>query len=57
MGIPVKLPIMVATKNVGAMFTTENPSSDVRTRRMNIMYHFIREHVEDDFIKIFLLRR
>jgi hypothetical protein len=56
MSIPVKLSIMVRTDNTGEMFMGENPSSGVRTRRIDIRYHFIREHVEDGFIKIVFVK-
>jgi hypothetical protein len=52
MGIPVKLPIMVGTDNICAMFMTENESSGARTRYIDTRYHFIRAHVEGAFIKI-----
>jgi hypothetical protein len=51
MGILVKLPIMVRTYNVGAMFKAENASSGVRTKHIDTSYHFIRELVGDGFIK------
>ena len=50
--IEVKLPIIVRCDNVGAIFMAENSSSGVRTRHVDIRYHFVREHVVDDFIKI-----
>jgi hypothetical protein len=56
-GIPVKLPIMVRNDNIGAMFMAEkNASSDIRTRHIDTRYHFIREHVEDGFIKIVFVK-
>jgi hypothetical protein len=54
-GILVKLTIMVRTDNVGAMFMAENASSGVRTRHIDTKYHFIKEHVEDGFIKIVIV--
>ena len=50
--ISVKLPIIVRTDNIGAIFMAENSSSGVRTRYTDTRYHVIREHVEDGFIKI-----
>jgi hypothetical protein len=57
MGFPAKLPIMVRTDNIGAMFMAENASSGVRTRHIDTGYHFIKEHVEDGLIKIVLFER
>jgi hypothetical protein len=34
----------------------ENANSGVRTRHINTRYHFIREHVEDVFIKIVFVK-
>jgi hypothetical protein len=49
--ISVKLPIIVRTDNIGTTFIIENPSSRIRVRHIDTRYYFIREHVEDDFIK------
>jgi hypothetical protein len=51
-GIEVKLPIIVKTDNVGAMFMAQNSSSGVRTRHVNTRYHFVRENLDDGIIKI-----
>jgi hypothetical protein len=45
------------THNIGAIFMAENPSSGVRTRHIDTRYHFIREHVEDSFIKIIFIMK
>jgi hypothetical protein len=37
-GIEVKLPIIVKTDNVGAMFMAQNSSSGVRTRQVDTLY-------------------
>jgi Reverse transcriptase (RNA-dependent DNA polymerase) len=55
-GIKVELPIVVRCDNVGANFMAENSSSGVRTRYIDTRYHFIREHIEDGFIKIVFVR-
>jgi hypothetical protein len=51
-GIVVKLPILVKTENVGAMFMAQNGSSGVRTRRVDNRFHFVRENLEEGIIKI-----
>jgi hypothetical protein len=55
-GIPAKLRIMVRTDNIGGMFMAEN-ASGVKTRHIYTRYHFIREHVEDSFIKVVLVKK
>jgi hypothetical protein len=56
MGVQVKLPIVVRCDNVGAIFMAENSSSGVRTRHIDTRYHFVREHVVDEFIKIIFVK-
>jgi len=56
MGIPVKFPIIVRVDNVGAIFMSENVTTSPRTKHMDIGYHFVREFVEDGFIKIIFVR-
>jgi hypothetical protein len=51
-GIEVKLPIILKTDNVGAMFMAQNSSSGVRTRHVNTRYQFVREYLDDGIIKI-----
>jgi hypothetical protein len=51
-GIEVKLPIIVKTDNVGAMFMAQNRSSSVRTRHVDTRYRFVRKNLEDGIIKI-----
>jgi hypothetical protein len=54
LGISFELPIIVRVDTIGAIFMGENPSSGVRTRHIDTWYHFIRDHVENGFIKLFL---
>ena len=54
--IKVKLPIVIKTDNIGAMFMSENASTGVRTRHVDTRYHFVREFIEDGFIKVEFVR-
>ena len=54
--IKVKLPIVVKTDNIGAIFMSENASTGVRTRHVDTRYHFVREFFEDGFIRIEFVR-
>jgi hypothetical protein len=56
LGISVKLPIIVRTVNIGAIFMDENASSGACRRHIDTRYHFIREHLEDGFFKIICVR-
>jgi hypothetical protein len=57
MRIPVKLPMMVRTDNIGVMFMAENASSGIRNRHIDTRYYFIREHDEDGFMKIVFVKK
>jgi hypothetical protein len=52
----VKLPIIVRCDNVGAIFMAENSSSGVRTRHVDMRYHFVQEHIVDEFIKVVFVK-
>ncbi len=56
MGIKIKTPIEVKVDNIGAIFMMENASTSGRTRHVDIRYHYVREYIEDDFIKIVFVR-
>ena len=56
MGIKVKTPITVKVDNVGAMFMAENKNTNQRTRHIDIRYNFIREFIEDGFLKIIFVK-
>jgi hypothetical protein len=54
--IKVNLPLIIKTDNIGAIFMAENSSTGVRTRHVDTRYHFIREFIEDVFIKVEFVR-
>jgi hypothetical protein len=56
MGIKVELPIVVRVDNVGAIFMAENASATSRTRHVDARYHYVREFIEEGFIKIIFVR-
>ena len=56
MGIKVKLPIILRVDNIGAIFMTENVSTSSRTKHVDVKYHFVREYVEDGFVKVIFVR-
>ena len=55
-GIEVKLTIIVQVDNVGAIFMAENLTTSQRTKHVDIHYHFVREFVEDGFIRIIFVQ-
>jgi hypothetical protein len=54
--VQVKIPIIVKTDNVGAIFMSENASTGVRTRHVDTRYHFVCDFIEDGFSKIEFVR-
>jgi len=55
-GIEVKLPVIVRVDNVGAILMAENLTTSQCTKHVDIRYHFVREFVEDRFIRIIFVR-
>ena len=56
MGMKVKIPIIVRVDNVGAIFMTENISTSQRTCHVDIRYAYVREFVQDGFLKILFVK-
>jgi hypothetical protein len=54
--IKVNLTIVVKTDNIGTIFMSENASTGFCTWHLDIHYHFLREVIEDGFIKIKFIR-
>jgi hypothetical protein len=54
--IKVNLPIVVTTDNIGAIFMSENALTGFRNQHMDTRYHFLREFIEDGFIKAEFVR-
>jgi len=55
MNIPVETPVTLRVDNMGAIFMSENASSGVRTRHVDMRYHFVREQVADKIVEIFFV--
>ena len=55
-GVQVKLPVIINVDNVGAIFMSENVSTTNRTKHVDVRYHFVREFIEDGFVKIVFVR-
>ena len=49
-------PIIVHVDNIGAIFMSENASATSRTRHVDARYHFVREFVEEGFLKIVFVK-
>ena len=56
LSIEVKMPIVVRVDNIGAIFMAENVMTSVRTRHVDMHYHFVREMIVDGFIQIIFVR-
>jgi hypothetical protein len=56
MGVKVLLPVIVRVDNIGAIWMAENASAGSRTKHVELKYHFIRQYVEEGFIRIIFVR-
>ena len=56
MGICVPLPIIVRIDNNGAIFMSNNLAISERTKHIDIKYNFVRQYVEEGFIKVIFVR-
>jgi hypothetical protein len=56
MNVQIKKPIIVYADNIGAIFMSENASATSRTRHVDARYHFVREFVEEGFLKIVFVK-
>jgi hypothetical protein len=54
--IKVNLPIVVKTDNIGAIFMSEYASTGFYTWHVDTSFHFVREFIEDGFMKIKFVR-
>ena len=55
-GIKIKLPIIVRVDNVGAIFISENVTTGQRTKHVDIRYNYVREFIQDCFLKIIFVK-
>lgn len=56
MGLKVQTPITVRVDNVGAIFMAENVSTSQRTRHVDIRWAYVREFIEEGFLKIVFVK-
>ena len=56
LGIQGALPIIVRVDNVGAIYLAQNAVSGPRTKHVDVRYHFVRDYIEDGFVKIVFVR-
>ena len=56
LGIQINYPITVNCDNVGAIFLAHNKKTSRRTKHVDTRYHFVREHVENNVLKIIFVK-
>lgn len=56
MGMRVKIPIIVRVDNVGAIFMSENLSTNSKSKHIDIRARFVAEMIEDGFIKVVFVK-
>ena len=48
----IRYPIIVHVNNIGATYMAENGSSSNQTKHINMLYHFLKESIEEGIMKI-----
>jgi hypothetical protein len=56
LGFPQRSPTVIYEDNQGCLYLSENSGVQQRTKHIDIRYHFIREHVESEEIKLEYIR-
>jgi hypothetical protein len=56
LGIKVETPIIVKVDNVGAIFMADNVIAMSHTKHIDTQYLFVREFVEEGFIKVIFVK-
>ena len=56
MGVKVTLPIIIRVDNIGAIFIGTNVTVSQRSKHIDVRYHFVREYVQDGFIRNIFVR-
>ena len=52
LNVNVSYPIVVHVDNQGTIFLANNEGASIRTKHVDVQYHFMREYVEDGVVKI-----
>ena len=52
LGFVIGLPMIVEVDNIGAIYLTRNASSSVRTRHVDLQYHFVREFYQQGILQV-----
>ena len=56
LGKKIDYPIIVRCDNIGAIFLAHNTKTSHRTKHIDTCYHFVREYVEDNVLKIVFVK-
>ena len=56
LGKKINYPIIVRCDNIGAIFLAHNTKTSHRTKNIDTRYHFVREYVEDNVLKIVFVK-
>ena len=56
LGEKVNYPIIMNVDNQGAVFLAHSDGASMRTKHINVRYHFVREYVENGVVKILFMR-
>ena len=52
LGLELERPVKIHCDNVGAIFMGNNAKASLRTKHIDVRYHFIREYIVDGTVEI-----
>ena len=52
LGLELERPVTIHCDNVGAIFMGNNAKASLRTKHIDVRYHFIREYIVDGTVEI-----
>jgi hypothetical protein len=55
-GLKIEYPILVNVDNIGAIYMADNASSSKRTKHVDARYHYVRDWIEDEILKVIFVR-
>jgi hypothetical protein len=54
--VQVELPVIIYCDNLGAIFMAENATATARTKHVDARFHFVREYIINEFVKVMFIK-
>ena len=52
LGLLIEKPVVIHCDNVGAIFLGNNAKASLRTKHIDVRYHFVREYIVDGTVEV-----